>query len=121
MLRRHHQQHLRGQRQLFVRHRFQRGSKRPRQRFRRARKLVYHGVNPIPGKQRHRRLPRSHAPRHRQRLPRRIGFVFGKTKGVFARRTQYGTVNFAGAAATYIANHQLQGAANGGIGAIALP
>src|SRR3546814_4430375 len=57
---------------------------------------------------------------HRQRFPHWIAFVLGEAEGVLARRAEGGAVDAARNAAADVTDDELQRAADGRVGAVAL-
>ena len=88
--------------------------------IRRTRPLVHKALHAFALEQRDGRHTGRETAGDRQRLPAGVRLVLGETEGVFAGPAQCGAVGFAGPAATDIALDQLQRAADGGVGAVAL-
>src|SRR5690606_15331865 len=82
--------------------------------------LIDDALHPLSGEQGYCRTSSLDAPLLPQRQPITV-LGFGEAEAVFAGIAQGGTIDLTGAAATDIANDQLQRPANGGIGAITLP
>ena len=103
-----------------MRHRAQARGKTAGEGFWCARLLIDNRLQAFAGEQAHHRVFPFETPVHGQARPVRVRFVFGEAIGVFAGIAQGGPVDAAGNAAADIADEQLQGAADGGVGAVAL-
>src|SRR5438105_1038800 len=112
-----YQERIARRRVLDVAERLQRSGKALCQALGVARFLVDDPLQTIPGEHGHRRLARLQTALDRQRLPARPFFVLGKTIGEFAGVAEGGAVALLRPAAADIADHQLQGSADCGIGA----
>ena len=87
---------------------------------RRAALLVHEPAHALAVEQGNGRRARRYAAGDRERRPVRVGLVLGEAEGVFAGIALHRAVDLARPAATDIADDELEGPADGGVGAVAL-
>src|SRR5207253_1237924 len=103
---------------LDVAERLRRSGKALRQALGVARLLVDDPLQTVPGEHRHRRLAQLHTALDRQRLPARPLLVLSETIAELAGVAEGGPVDLLWASLADIADDELQGAADRGIGAV---
>src|SRR6266851_2702225 len=114
------QERIAGRRKLDAEHRLQRLGHAARQALRRARFLVDDALQPEAGKNRDCRHPLLHPALDRERFPARALLVLGEAIAELAGVAEGGAVDLLRPAFADIADHQLQRAADRGVGTIAL-
>ena len=82
--------------------------------------LIVDVVRRLAAKHRHRALLTREAALNMQRIPRALFFILGNAVGVFARMAERGLVGHTRNRAANVGKNQLDGAADRGVGAIAL-